>query len=461
MSLFGANKKKDSFQKAKERMYKFLSKSSSAGTDESSHIGELIKEREGPLPTDPDGTATTSEIAREELGDYQGVQPAAVILTREQFNQGVRIHNAEVRAEGHPSQAIEPIWATAQVIDEYGNRRPPAVLTISSDNSSLSPPPTASYGGSEISFPSRTPGERVLSPPQSTNYEGSLMGLPPSAIPQNPFPTPRASAGIIARRYIQSEENASQHAEQEGGMKETRRVDTPIRRQFEVRDSSDNKDDMMTEVEWRNEEPYMTPTKKGKKRNEGKGVKRPVTPDQPIPNMPQMPSRKRLDVDWAKPAESLTSENEPEDLGKFIGEYLRNTNGLRDFMVGQERNDASYDIWCQQQSQHIAARQNHTDVAVMSVRKIAQAVQTDAELERECAAERAEKLDEGLSKIEKRSVKIALVNMAKTIENAMKNCMEEMIDQLTDRVVKRVEDAAEESKKKGGNPNGETGRSHP
>jgi len=185
-----------------------------------------------------------------------------------------------------------------------------------------------------------------------------------------------------------------------------------------------------------------------KKRNKGKGVERPVTPDQPIPNMPQMPSRRKLESNWAKPAETLASENEPADLGKFIGEYLRNTNGLTDFMVGQGRNDASYDIWCQQQSQHIAARQNHTDTAVMSVRKIAQNVQMEVELEREYAAERAEKLDERLSKIEKRLAKIAPVNMAKTIENAMKDCMEGMIDQLTNRVVKRFEDAAEEDRKK-------------
>jgi hypothetical protein len=34
----------------------------------------------------------------------------------------------------------------------------------------------------------------------------------------------------------------------------------------------------MTEVEWEEEEPYMTPTKSGKKRNQGKGVIRPETP---------------------------------------------------------------------------------------------------------------------------------------------------------------------------------------
>ena len=84
----------------------------------------------------------------------------------------------------------------------------------------------------------------------------------------------------------------------------------------------------------------------------------------------------------------------------------------------------------------------------MSVRKIAQNVQTEVELEKEYAAERAEKLDDRLSKIEKKLAKIAPVNMAKTIENAMTSSMEKMIDQLTDRVVKRFENAAEEDWKK-------------
>ena len=110
----------------------------------------------------------------------------------------------------------------------------------------MSPPPTTSYGGSEVSFPSQTPRERVDTPLPSTNYEGSLLGLPPSALPQDPFSTPRASAGIIARRYIQSEENTSKNAEEEGGMEETRKVYTPIPRKFEVSDSSDNEDDAMT-----------------------------------------------------------------------------------------------------------------------------------------------------------------------------------------------------------------------
>jgi len=361
MSLFGAN---TTFKKAVARMKAEEKKNSTSGSvsggmktiaseegteasvTSSSHIGEVLERHNeiiGSLPTDPDGTATTSEIAREELGDYLGVQQAAVTLTREQFNQGVRIHNAEVMAEGHLSQIIEPIWRENSVIDEYGNRRDHAVHTISSDDSSsLSPPPTTDYGGSEISFPSQTPRERVQSLLPSTNYEGSLKGLPLSALnalTEDPFSTPRASAGIIARRYIQSEENTTQDAEEEGGMEETRKVYTPIPRKFEVSDSSDNEDDMMTEVEWRDEEPYMTPTKKGKKRNKGKGVRRPATPERPIPNMPQTPSRKKLEADWAKPAESLTNENGPVNLEAFIGEYLRNTNGLRDYMATSQLHD--------------------------------------------------------------------------------------------------------------------------
>ena len=271
------------------------------------------------------------------------------------------------------------------------------------------------------------------------------MGLPPSAIPQDPFSTPRASAGIIARRYIQSEANTRQQVEKEEGMEETRKVYTPIPRKSEISDSSEG---AMTEVEWRDELPYMTPTKKGKKRNKGKGVKRPETPERPIPNMPQTPSRRKLEADWAKPAEEETNENKEINLEAFIGYYLKNTNGLRDFRINKAKYDDSYLEWCGEQACHIAARQNHTDAAVGSTGKIAQNIPTEVELEREYAEERAEKLHDRLSKTEKRLAKIAQVNMAKTIENAMRDCMEGMIDQLTDRVVKRFEDAAEEEGKK-------------
>jgi len=110
MNLFGANTKKSTFQKAKKRIDQFMTETSPARTDESSHIGEMIKDRRGPLPTDPDGTATTSEIAREELGDYLAEsQPEPVTVPRELFNHRIPIPNAEVMARGDLSQIMEPV----------------------------------------------------------------------------------------------------------------------------------------------------------------------------------------------------------------------------------------------------------------------------------------------------------------------------------------------------------------
>jgi len=171
-------------------------------------------------------------------------------------------------------------------------------------------------------------------------------------------------------------------------------------------------------------------------------------PERPIPNMPQMPSRRKLEAGWVKPAESLRNEQEPNRLEAFIGEYLRNTNGLRDFMVRQEKYEAEYSMWCQQLGEHVAARQNHTDAAVMSTRKISMEIKEQVELSWEYDEARAGRLNNRLSKIEKRLAKIAPVNMAKTIENALKDCMEGMIEQLMDKVVKRFENAAEEDERK-------------
>jgi len=435
--------------------------SPSVVSKDSSHLGGLLDTITGPV-TD-DGTVADMDdlekMERELHGDSE-YKRLRDVEKKEEFEAGLRYARVEDDLRRREDSQATSRVESGQLPSDLDDMRAYSDLTGKTgvtqitryegdDSSELSPLPTTNYGGSEVSFTSQTPRERVSSPLPATNYsEGSLLGFPPSALPQDPFSTPRASAGIIARRYIQSEENASQNAEREGGVEETRKVYTSIPRKFEVSDSSDNEDDAMTEVEWRDEEPSMTPTRKGKKRNKGKGVERPITPERPIQNMPQTPSRKRLEADWAKPAESLANENEPADLGSFIGEYLRNTNGLRDFMVGQTRNDASYDIWCHRQSQHIAARQNHTDEAVGLTRKIAQNILTEVELERDYVLERAEKLDDRLGKIEKKLAKIAPVNMAKTAENASSGCMEKMIDMLIDRVVKRFEDVAVEDRKK-------------
>jgi hypothetical protein len=72
---------------------------------------------------------------------------------------------------------------------------------------------------------------------------------------------------------------------------------------------------------------------------------------------------------------------------------------------------------------------------------------TAVELSREYDKARADKLDQRLEKIEKKVAKLAPVNKAKTIENAMSACMEQIVDQLTDRVDKRFEVMEDESRK--------------
>jgi len=61
-----------------------------------------------------------------------------------------------------------------------------------------------------------------------------------------------------------------------------------------------------------------------------------------------------------------------------------------------------YAEWCGQQVEHVAARQNHTDAAVMSASKISMEIKEQVELSREYDEARAEKLDERLSKIQKK-----------------------------------------------------------
>jgi len=176
------------------------------------------------------------------------------------------VHNQDAREQGHPSEEVSTVHGE-RCVDEECNlvHKQPRVYTIldstvssrsrqrsrsadSQESTRLSSPlPTKSYGGSAINFSSETPR-------QSTVYEGSIVGFPPSAVPVDPFQVPRASAGIIGRRYLRSEENTSQQAEkddQERGMDETRNVYTPIHRKFDI---SDSEDDMMTEVEWKDEE---------------------------------------------------------------------------------------------------------------------------------------------------------------------------------------------------------------
>ena len=108
----------------------------------------------------------------------------------------------------------------------------------------------------------------------------------------------------------------------------------------------------------------------------------------------------------------------------------------------------NYILLMQQQNQHIAARQNHTDAAVMGVRKISMEIKEKIELNQEYDEARVDKLDNRLSTIEKKLAKIAPVNMAKTIQNAMRDCMEQMVEQVTDQVVGKLEKLAENERRK-------------
>jgi hypothetical protein len=204
----------------------------------------------------------------------------------------------------------------------------------------------------------------------------------------------------------------------------------------------------MMEVEWREEELYMMPTKWGKKRNKGKGVKRLEMSERPIPNRPRAPSRAQLEADWAKLAEESANGQGPGNLKEFIGEYLRNTNGLREFMLAKEKHHTILADLCEKQAEHVSARQNHMDAGVTSIRKKSETILTEIKLSREYDEDRADKLDQRLEKIEKKLAKVAPVNMAKTIENTLSWCMEKIIDQLTYRVVERFGNMAESERKK-------------
>jgi len=135
--------------------------------------------------------ATTSEPVGEDVNEYLG---GPVVLPRNVYNETARMHNQEAREIEHPSQIVSTVHGGSS-IDEEGNLvyKQPKVYMIpdstrgprsrvrsrSVDNQESlrlsSPPPTTNYGGSEISFPSQTPRERIVSPPSTTNYEGSLL----------------------------------------------------------------------------------------------------------------------------------------------------------------------------------------------------------------------------------------------------------------------------------------------
>jgi len=172
-------------------------------------------------------------------------------------------------------------------------------------------------------------------------------------------------------------------------------------------------------------------------------------PGRAIPNMPQTPSRRTLNSVWAKLAESLANENELADLGKYIGEYLRNTDGLRNFVVGQETDYGEYETSCIAQGEHVAARQNHTDAAVMGVGKENSDRGEQVKFGMNYHVAMLDRLDSGLETIEKSLPMITMVELGRMIQHAMKDCKGQMVEQLTDQVVGKHDRLAEKERKEG------------
>jgi len=196
MSLFGAKRQlnlKESLEKAKKNL-EGKESSARSTTTTSSGIGAILEQQLDRItgPVSHDGTAIESErddlekMERELHGDseYERLRDEE---KKEEFEYGAykaRIEDELRRAED--SQATSRV-DTGQLPSDLDDMRAYSDLTgktgvtgitrYGSDHSSelSSPPPTTSYGGSEISFPSQTPRERVQSPRPSTNYEGSLL----------------------------------------------------------------------------------------------------------------------------------------------------------------------------------------------------------------------------------------------------------------------------------------------
>jgi len=89
---------------------------SGASVTSSSHIGQQL-EMMGRNQLDPDETATTSEIDREEPGDCLG---GPVVHPREVYNEMARMHNEEARDTEHSSELMSTVHGRS-IVDEDGN----------------------------------------------------------------------------------------------------------------------------------------------------------------------------------------------------------------------------------------------------------------------------------------------------------------------------------------------------
>jgi hypothetical protein len=292
MSLFGARKLITSIRDRIARMDR-MEEEIIAGKNEEKFEDAM----EPGVYTDSVGTATTSEIAHEGREEHEGgLSPPQSITTD----------------YGESITAFPPSANPASQTTDYGESIaafPPSAIPVSQEENRQPVRPSS-----------------VM-----TCDEGRIYDSPWSATPVPPGNNTTRS--FTVSRFLESGEKIeNKKAENEEGVLETLKRNSTI-------DDDENESEVATEVDWREDEPYMTPTMPGKKRNKGKGVKRPESPERPIPNMPQTPSRRKLEADWAKPAEVVTNKEGAINLEAFVGEYLRNTNGLRDFMATNQLHD--------------------------------------------------------------------------------------------------------------------------
>jgi hypothetical protein len=207
MSLFGAKKAtslKESLRRAKENMERRESVSPSLATT-SSGIGAILErqldEITGPVSLlDPDGTATSSEIAHElQLREFHGTAEYEGLRQGEERDRvEMGLHRARIeddlrrRENPDATPRQESGWLPSNLDD----MRAYSDLTGKTGVTGITRYRSRSKSvGSEVS-------SELSSPPPTTDYGGSILAMPPSAISQDPFATPRTSGTSSAKVQI-------------------------------------------------------------------------------------------------------------------------------------------------------------------------------------------------------------------------------------------------------------------
>jgi len=190
--------------------------------------------------------------------------------------------------------------------------------------------------------------------PTTTTFNKSIANFTWCAIPQDPFTSSMVSAtqGIIAQKNILSEGNVIKHGHDRSG--EVEEVLQTANGTHTPPLMSTDSDAAITETEWREEMPNMMPSKQGKRHNQEHGGRMSVMPKRPSPKVPQILSTRKFEADWVLLPEMMTNKGEPINLNALIGEYLQNTPGLMDLIVGLGICPNKHAVWCGVPAEHTA-----------------------------------------------------------------------------------------------------------